>query len=420
MAQNMNLITQEEVELSSVASSPTILTGTPEENKKVFDRLCTNVVIPKLNNLITAFSEFEKDTPEIEEMINKLNEISSLLGDVNAIPITGSNLSEKMIAHDNILSNEISSLKSQIDSISDISVTREGNGVKISVVKNNTVQEVNVYDGYTPQKGVDYFDGKDGYTPQKDVDYFDGKDGYTPQKGVDYWNDADKAEIMDELSGLSVSKNQGSENVGKILVVGTDGNLTLTDMPDGGASGDVVGVLDDSNNILLSGNLADGTYTLKFENSDGTYTEIGTLEVGEIVPEPTNLFVIGGDGYILNGRCNSEGEDRTDTNGNIVTNYIDVKNGDTVYIKNATLQNSSTTGSYSCMKLTDSSVVGFYPDTTEHITNLSTSSGVTQFTVNNENADYIRLCLNISYGTATTNDIVAGKGIIITVNEPLS
>ena len=28
-------------------------------------------------------------------------------------------------------------------------------------------------------------------------------------------------------------KNQGSSNVGKILVVGADGNLTLTDMPTG-------------------------------------------------------------------------------------------------------------------------------------------------------------------------------------------
>lgn len=39
--------------------------------------------------------------------------------------------------------------------------------------------------GYTPQKGIDYFDGKngsDGYTPQKGVDYFDGKDG---KNGVD-------------------------------------------------------------------------------------------------------------------------------------------------------------------------------------------------------------------------------------------
>ena len=45
--------------------------------------------------------------------------------------------------------------------------------------------------GYTPQKGVDYFDGEDGYTPQKGVDYFDGKDGYTPQKGIDYFDGKD-------------------------------------------------------------------------------------------------------------------------------------------------------------------------------------------------------------------------------------
>ena len=52
-------------------------------------------------------------------------------------------------------------------------------------------------DGYTPVKGVDYFDGrngvdgKDGYTPIKGVDYVDGKngkDGYTPVKGVDYFD----------------------------------------------------------------------------------------------------------------------------------------------------------------------------------------------------------------------------------------
>lgn len=58
-------------------------------------------------------------------------------------------------------------------------------------------------DGYTPIKGIDYFDGvngkngadgKDGYTPQKGIDYFDGKDGvngkdgYTPVKGVDYFD----------------------------------------------------------------------------------------------------------------------------------------------------------------------------------------------------------------------------------------
>jgi len=50
--------------------------------------------------------------------------------------------------------------------------------------------------GYTPVKGVDYFDGDPGYTPQKGVDYFDGDPGYTPVKGVDYFDGAkgDKGE----------------------------------------------------------------------------------------------------------------------------------------------------------------------------------------------------------------------------------
>lgn len=66
-------------------------------------------------------------------------------------------------------------------------------------------------DGYTPIKGVDYFDGlpgdpgkdgqpgKDGYTPVKGVDYFDGQpgaDGYTPQRGKDYWTTEDVQSIV--------------------------------------------------------------------------------------------------------------------------------------------------------------------------------------------------------------------------------
>lgn len=92
----------------------------------------------------------------------------------------------------------------------------------------------------------------------------------------------DKAKITAQVQTVCVAKNQGSANVGKILVVGTDGNLTLADMPEGGASGDVVGVLDEANNILLSGNLADGTYILKWLNTDGTYLDAGSLVVDTI------------------------------------------------------------------------------------------------------------------------------------------
>ena len=129
-----------------------------------------------------------------------------------------------------------------------------------------------------------------------DATYFTtirGQDGYAPVRGTDYWTEADREEISADAAdaakealmsaGAFVKANQGAANVGKILSVGSDGNLVLVDMPEGGTGGDVVGVVDDSNNILLTGALADGIYTLKYENEDGTYTEIGTLEVGAIV-----------------------------------------------------------------------------------------------------------------------------------------
>lgn len=53
-------------------------------------------------------------------------------------------------------------------------------------------------DGYTPIKGIDYFDGKDGAPGRDGLDGGpgkDGADGYSPVRGKDYWTDADKAEI---------------------------------------------------------------------------------------------------------------------------------------------------------------------------------------------------------------------------------
>lgn len=262
------------------------------------------------------------------------------------------------------------------------------------------------------------YHGKDGAQGEVGPQGQAGVDGYTPVRGTDYWTDGDKAEMVEEVAAVCVTKNQGSANAGKILVVGADGNLTLADMPEGG---DVIGTLDESNNILLTGALADGTYTLKYENEDGTYTEIGTLKVGAAEAEPVNLFVVGGDGFILNGRCSSTGADRTDTNGCIVSNYIEVANGDTVYIKNATVVTADLTSSgYSGMKLTDGSTIGFFPNNTTHLTGYAVENGITQFTVNHTSAAYIRICLEVSFGTATTNEAVESKGIIITVNEPLS
>jgi len=65
--------------------------------------------------------------------------------------------------------------------------------------------------GYTPVKGLDYFDGDDGLTPYigangnwwlGDTDTGEpsqGEPGYTPQRGVDYWTAADQTAILTDL-----------------------------------------------------------------------------------------------------------------------------------------------------------------------------------------------------------------------------
>lgn len=74
------------------------------------------------------------------------------------------------------------------------------NGVKVTIIDNEGMTEAvvsNGQDGYTPIKGVDYFDGQKGEA------------GYTPIKGKDYFTNEDKAEIeasvLDKVNQFSVA-----------------------------------------------------------------------------------------------------------------------------------------------------------------------------------------------------------------------
>ena len=90
------------------------------------------------------------------------------------------------------------------------------------------------------------------------------------------------AEVEGEL-GKKVNNFYGTNNVGKILMVGEDGYLVIDDAPAGAGGGSypVVGTVDDDNVITLSSDeLVDGLYTLRY--SDGVeYKPIGTVLVGE-------------------------------------------------------------------------------------------------------------------------------------------
>ena len=112
-----------------------------------------------------------------------------------------------------------------------------------------------------------------------------GEAGYTPVKGVDYWTDADQESIVQQV----------------ITALGTP----------------VFGRVDENNNIILTGNLTDETYTLKYEDAAGNLITIGTLN-GEDVQTYVNRLKesIADDGSLYNGGKGWKADTRLNSSGN--------------------------------------------------------------------------------------------------------
>lgn len=85
-------------------------------------------------------------------------------------------------------------------------------------------KESGEFDGYTPVKGVDYFDGEDGedgYTPQKGVDYFDGEDGFSPYVDVNPFEEEDENGVV--RTGHTISITEEADSVSFNVFNGIDG-----------------------------------------------------------------------------------------------------------------------------------------------------------------------------------------------------
>ena len=96
-----------------------------------------------------------------------------------------------------------------------------------------------------------------------------GSAGETPERGTDYWTDADQESIVQQV----------------IFALQTP----------------VFGTVDEENNIILTGELPDGTYTLKYEYADGDVVTIGTLVHGSY----TNLADPSSAEWLKDKRLNS-------------------------------------------------------------------------------------------------------------------
>lgn len=205
-------------------------------------------------------------------------------------------------------------------------------------------------DGYTPVKGKDYFDGEPGQPgetgpagpkgdtgetgpqgpagPKGDTGETGpagskGADGKTPVRGTDYWTTTDQDSILQQVLE-AISQN-------------------------------VIGDVDAANNILITAPLAAGTYTLGYENADGSVTEIGSFTVsgsgGEVGPAYTNLADPTSSEWLTNKRINSSKNvvDVTEAQRGdktvVVTNHIDITGVSKLHIKGLDIINNLVNGS---------------------------------------------------------------------------
>lgn len=238
-----------------------------------------------------------------------------------------------------------------------------------------------------------------------------GDPGTTPQKGIDFWTPADQESIVQDV----------------IAALGTP----------------VFGRVDTNNNIILTGELADGTYVLKYEDADGKLTEIGSVDIGGPaytnqlpISTDTNDSIFNGTGYKVGYRLNSSSAvvavgTAGASNPVFVTGFIPVTTGQTVYLKNCYIDTDGINGSPSSTetknyygeacsslnillcgtnKVTMNSVSWVNAKASEYFTLTPDSNGiVTEFKCNRSALGYIRMVLAGDPANA-----------IITVDQPIT
>ena len=145
---------------------------------------------------------------------------------------------------------------------------------------------VNNYLSKNPVK--DGADGKSAYEYAKDG-------GYTGTEAEFAEKLAMEVPSKEEFSRLSLEKVDKSnitldKHTDGLIYIFIDGKPVGNGVEVTGevVEGDVIGNLDENNNLLLSGDIADGTYTLKWLKDDGTYTDAGNLVVSSITKYAIN------------------------------------------------------------------------------------------------------------------------------------
>lgn len=233
------------------------------------------------------------------------------------------------------------------------------------------------------------------------------------QKAVTDAIDQLSEEIVDQQETVN-SLTLGIASDGLIYLF-VDGNPKGTGIPQG-QSGDVFGYVDENNTIVLTGKLAEDTYFVKYEKEGGGTIDIGELE---LIPTPTytNLAKPNDASWKVPYRINSSYAEKEETSypALVTTNYIEVKKGDVIRVKNIDFKATSYISYSRIIQYNNGTGVNFLSPQSNDAEFVVGGNGVTTITVKNTSPwtatfTHIRLCGKLTGSSAD---------VIITKNEEI-
>lgn len=252
------------------------------------------------------------------------------------------------------------------------------------------------------------------------------KDGITPHIG-----DNGNWFIGDTDTGMPSRGETGPQGPAYVLT-DADRAAIVADVVASLGGNPVFGYVDENNNIIVSGNLADGTYTVKYEMEDGGTMDIGQLVLAEDEPdEPVQTYTNqiplaidasdnpfnGGQGWKTGYRLSASGGSETAADGYECTGFIPAKIGDVLRVKNIdlTAENATNIVFYDGSK-TPIACNGTNKGTTLTLFfSTSEGDGVSSGTIGNS--------ANLTFSTDVAFIRIGSQSItadsILTINEPI-
>lgn len=188
----------------------------------------------------------------------------------------------------------------------------------------------------------------------------------------------------------------------------------------------IFGYVDEDNNIIVQGNLADGTYSVKYEMEDGSTVNIGNLVLAE---EPAYTNVLGNYTHHLNKRYSSSSGGLVDCNGmlHMYVPMADVWNK-TIRFKGLTdgLQASSNNPSWFATNDSYGNLTSVTNKVLYQCPTYSYSNGIMSIAINNtafggndySHAAYLTVTVAVNASAAITEDSLAN--IIMTIDEEIT